>query len=273
MIELLYLLSLTALGVIIGFFGAMLGVGGGFILVPALILLVKLDAHHAVGTSMAAIIFTGASSALAYYWQRRLDWKLALVAEIATMPGGFIGAMLTSFISSGSLKRIFSVLLIGLALSVLLKKRPSELDGEHRRNLDEGRFSWRRRLIDSKGISFEYSVNLLKLLPICFLAGVLSGFFGIGGGTIKVPILYHLGAPIHIAVATSTLMISLTAFSGAAGHLMLEHIKFLELLGLIPGILLGTRFGASTARRFKSATLRKIFSLVLILMAILLLIR
>ena len=89
----------------------------------------------------------------------------------------------------------------------------------------------------------------------------------------KVPVLYHLGVPIHIAVATSTLMIAFTALSGTIGHLTLGHVKLLELLGLIPGILIGTRFGALTARKARSATLRKAFSSALIIMAILLLIR
>ena len=270
---LLYLLSMAALGAVVGFFGALLGLGGGFIMVPALILLVGFDAHHAVGTSMVAVVFTGSSSALAYYWQRRLDWKLALVAETSTMPGAFVGAMLTSFVSSANLKTLFSILLIGLALSVLFRKRTSEHESKHETGVRGKRFSWRRKIVDSKGKVFNYSIDVLKLLPVCFLAGIVSGFFGIGGGTIKVPVLYHLGAPIHIAVATSTLMIAFTALSGTIGHLTLGHIRLLELFGLIPGILVGTRFGALAARKARSATLRKAFSSALIIMAILLLIR
>lgn len=270
---LLCLLSMAALGALVGFFGALLGLGGGFIMVPALILLVGFDAHHAVGTSMVAVFFTGSSSALAYYWQRRLDWKLALIAETSTMPGAFMGAMLTCFISSANLKTLFSLLLTGLALSVLFRKRASKHENRHEIGFHEKRFSWRRKVVDSGGKVFNYSIDVLKLLPACFLAGIVSGFFGIGGGTIKVPVLYHLGAPIHIAVATSTLMIALTALSGAIGHLTLGHVRSLELLGLIPGILVGTRFGALAARKARSATLRKAFSSALIVMAILLLIR
>lgn len=268
-----YLLSMAALGAVVGFFGALLGLGGGFIMVPALILLVGFDAHHAVGTSMVAVVFTGSSSALAYYRQRRLDWELALVAETATMPGAFIGAMLTGFISSSNLKTLFSILLIALALSVLIRKRSAEPDVISKRETGRGRFSWRRRIINSRGKVFSYSIDVLKLLPACFIAGIVSGFFGIGGGTIKVPVLYHLGAPIHVAVATSTLMITFTALSGTIGHLTLGHIKLLELFGLIPGIVVGTRFGALAAWKTRSATLRKAFSSALIIMAILLLVR
>jgi hypothetical protein len=115
-------------------------------------------------------------------------------------------------------------------------------------------------------------VDLLKLLPVSFLAGVVSGFFGVGGGTLNVPVLYHLGIPMHVAIATSTLMITLTAVSGTAGHLLLGHVKLIELLALAPGIIAGTQLGASTARRTRSPTLRKIFSLALIVVAIILLV-
>ena len=111
------------------------------------------------------------------------------------------------------------------------------------------------------------------MVEASYFAGVISGFFGIGGGTLKVPILYHLGVPVHVAIATSTLMITLTAFSGTLGHLMLQHIRWIELMGIVPGIVVGARFGAATARRIASKTLRKIFSIALILMALILLVR
>jgi len=269
----LYLSLIACLGVVVGFLGALLGLGGGFIMVPALILLLGFDAHHAVGTSMVAVIFTGASAALAYHQQGRLDWKLALLAEAATTPGAFAGAVLTSLVSSASLKLLFSILLIILAFSMLLRGERRDDAERLRRRGGGGALSWRRRIGDSRGRIFEYSIDVLKLLPACFLAGIVSGFFGVGGGTVKVPVLYYLGAPMHIAVATSTLMIALTAFSGSLGHLMLGHVKLLELLGLIPGIIAGTRLGAATARRLKSRTLRRIFSSALILIAVLLLIR
>jgi len=272
LLEPLHLVPMLALGSIVGFIGALLGLGGGFILVPLLITLFHFEAHQAVGTSIAAVMFTGASSAFAYFKQRRLDWKLAIIAESTTMPGGLTGAYLTTFISSGGLRILFAFLLFGLALSMILKKTREESHSGKRPNAPH-RFSWRRRLRDSYGKIFEYSVNLPRLLSASYLAGVLSGFFGIGGGTIKVPVLYHLGVPMHIAVATSTLMITLTALAGTLGHLMLQHVRWIELMGIVPGIIVGTRFGAVTARRIASKTLRKIFSIALMFMALVLLIR
>ncbi len=238
-------------------------------MVPALIFLARFDAHNAIGTSIAATVFTGATSAFAYHRQGRLDWGLALVAEMATMPGSFLGAVLTGFITPGPLKALFSIFLVALALSVILMKRSP--GGEEVFKRSDGITAWKRSFRDSRGEVFTYSVDLLKLLPASFLAGVVSGFFGVGGGTVKIPVLYHLGVPMHVAIATSMLMITLTALSGAIGHLILGHIKLLELLALAPGIIAGTQLGASAARRAKSLTLRRIFSLALIVVAILLL--
>jgi hypothetical protein len=143
------------------------------------------------------------------------------------MPGSFLGAVLTGLIAPDPLKTIFSIFLIALALLMILRKN-SQASGEVIGRGD-GVAVWRRVLKDSRGEVFTYSVDLLKLLPASFLAGIVSGFFGVGGGTIKVPVLYHLGTPIHVAVATSTLMIALTAISGTIGHLLLGHVRLIEL--------------------------------------------
>ncbi|MEM4718684.1 MAG: sulfite exporter TauE/SafE family protein [Nitrososphaerota archaeon] len=266
---LIHLLMIILLGLFAGSLGAMLGLGGGIITVPALMILAGFDAHHAIGTSMSAIVFAGAASALAYHRQGRLDWRLALVAETTAMPGSFLGAMLTGLAAPSSLKILFSIFLIALALSIIFR-RSSPADEETSKR-ERGETCWKRILRDSRGEVFAYSVDLLKLLPASFLAGVISGFFGVGGGGVNVPLMYHIGVPMHVAVATSTLMIALTALSGAIGHILLGHVKLIELLALAPGIIAGAQLGASAARRTSSPVLRKMFSSVLIVMAIILL--
>ncbi len=260
---------LVLLGLLMGFTGGMLGVGGGFILVPLLALILGLDAHQAVGTSLATIMFTGSFSALTYFKQKRLDWRLGLLMEVSTMPGGLTGSFLTTYISSKGLKNLFAIFLIALALSMILRKNRFESKKEMRK----GSLRWKRSLRDSSGMLFEYQVDVLRLLIIGFFAGLASGFFGIGGGVIKVPALYNLGVPIHIAVATSTFMITLTAFSGTIGHSFLGHVSWLKVAGIVPGLLLGTNLGTRVSRRARSRVLRMCFSSVLIIMALLLLVK
>ena len=267
-----FVMSLAIIGAFVGFIGATLGVGGGFILVPLLTYFYALDAHYAIGTSLVAIVFTGLSSAIAYFKQGRLDWKLGLLTETSTIPGALIGSYLTTLFSSRELKILLAGLLVCLSISMAVRKESMGLD-IYRKIENNQWLSWERKLVDSKGQRFEYRIDLLKLLPVGLLAGIASGFFGIGGGVITVPILYHLGVPIHIAIATSTLIVMLTALSGAMGHAILGHILWRELIGIVPGILLGTQFGAYLARKMKSNALKKLFAVVLIIMAILVLIK
>jgi len=267
---LFYIILLLLIGLLVGFIGAMLGVGGGFILVPLLTFLFDFETHYAIGTSLATIAFTGSSSTLAYSRQRRLDWKLGLLVEVAAMPGALIGSFLTSLFSSKQLKIFLALLLISLSLSILARK---EAFKPRRATRSNEAFLWKRVITDFRGGKFEYEINVLRLLPLGLLAGIASGFFGIGGGVITVPLLYHMGTPIHIAIATSTLIVMLTSLSGAVGHAILGHVSLLELMGIVPGVLIGTQIGALTARKIKSEALKRIFAFVLIIMAILLLIK
>jgi len=269
---LVHMISLAVLGLFVGFTSALLGVGGGFILVPSLMFLYGLSAHHAIGTTLAVTIFTGSSSAFSYFRQRRIDWRLALLTEAFSMPGSLIGALLTTYYSSRELKMLLAAFLPILAISMILKGENYSIP-PLLKSTKNGTFLWRRRFIDSKGNVFEYNINVLKLMIISFVADIASGFFGIGGGVIKVPALYHLNVPIHIAIATSTLMVTLTALCGTIGHVTLGHVLWMELIGIVPGILLGTQLGAHTASKTRSKTLKKIFVVALIIMAILLLVK
>ena len=263
---------LLVFGLAVGFIGALFGVGGGFILVPLLTFIFNVDAHSAIGTSLAAIMFTGFSSATAYFRQGRIDWKLALAMETSTMPGALTGAFLTTYFPSKTLKVFLAALLLFLAVSMILKKESTN-PISNRAEENSGKLCWDRVVTDSRGEKFAYRINVPKMILTGMMAGLASGFFGIGGGVIKVPALYHLGVPMHVAVATSTLMITLTAFSGTIGHALLGHVLWQDLLGIVPGIILGTQLGAKISRRTKSKNLRIGFSLILALMAILLIVR
>jgi len=218
---LLQAVYLLAVGLSVGFTGAFFGVGGGFVLVPLLIFVLRADAHSAIGTSLAAVMFTGFFSAIAYFRQGRVDWKLALLMETSTIPGALAGALLTTYFPSKVLEILLAGLLLLLAASMLLSIEKASSPTREQR---EGKFLWNRKIIDSRGQKFAYSVNVLKMISAGAAAGLASGFFGIGGGIIKVPILYNLGVPMHIAIATSTFMITLTASSATLGHASLGHV-------------------------------------------------
>jgi len=254
------IISVTAFG--IGILASMLGVGGGFLLVPALMLL-GLSAHNAVGTTLASIMFTGLSSFIEYSKQGRVDWKVALLLEASTAPASVFGSYLTIFVSSKGLEFLFGIMLILISIFLNRNIGNASLFG----GLNSKRFIWSRTTIDREGKRFVYKLNLLPALLLAFIAGVSVGFFGISGGILKVPILMMCGIPIHVAIATSSLMITVTSTSAFFSHALLGDVEYQYLFFTVPGVILGAQIGARISKKLPSKVLRRMFSLILVVVA------
>ena len=264
MISLIYaLIFFACLG--IGALASLLGVGGGFLLVPTL-MFVGLPAQHAVGTSVASITFTGLSSFIEFHKQGRVDWKYALLLETIKAPMAILGSYATVHVSSGELKGLFAVLLIGISILMWIRypKYSAVKKASSRRE---------REITDREGVAFKYSVRMVPLLISCFLIGFSVGFFGVSGGILQVPILVLCGFPIHIAIATSSLMIIITSSTAFVSHAALSNIEYFYLLFSVPGVILGAQLGARMSKRSSSGTLRKMFSLLLLLVAVIIFLR
>lgn len=249
----------------VGFVASMLGLGGGFLVVPLLIF-TGLSAHSAIGTTISIAMFVGFSSFIEYYRQRRVDWELAIILECASVPGSILGAYLTSYVSSDQLIFLFILILIVISF-FLISQQSIQPDFKF------SHFIWRREIIDRFNKKFDYQVNLFWALLFGFFAGLAAGFFGISGAIMKVPVLIFVGVPIHVAVATSSLMISLTSSAAFATHFLLGNIDYRYLILASPSIILGAQLGARKARKIKPRKLRKIFSILLILAAIAMLVK
>jgi hypothetical protein len=259
---------LSLLGAFAGFLGALLGIGGGIIVVPLLVLIFNLDTRIAIGTSLVMIMFTALSGAYAYHLQRRIDWKIGVVAALLTVPGASLGAYATEFFSSKSLALIFGGVLCLVGLALLRRSYRGSSEGKSPKT---GHAGWRRRLVDSSGTVFEYDARIYSALTLFFLGGFASGFLGIGGGLILVPLLaVYVGLPMHLAVATSMLTMIFTSISGASTHILLGNVKFEYAIPLVIGILAGTQIGARTAKHLRSLSLERVFSLTMILIGVLL---
>ena len=267
---------LALLGVFSGFLGGLLGVGGGIIVVPILILIFDLQARQAVGTSLVMIIFTALSSTFAYQRQKRLDWKVGIIGASVTVPGAVIGAYVTKFFSSQALTIIFGIFLFFIAAFMFRRSnRTGNQEGKTRtqRRSKTGQFVWQRKIIDAYGSVFQYDADLLSGLALLFFGGLASGFFGIGGGLIVVPILMGVvGLPMHLAVATSMLTMIFTSISGVATHILLGDVLFEYAAPLVVGIVIGAQLGARTAKRLRSASLERVFAVVVFVIGVLLIV-
>lgn len=240
------------------FFAAMLGIGGGVAYTPLQVFF-GIDIHVAAATSLFLIIILSISATSVYHRAGRVDWAVAILLEIFTATGGFAGGYLSDYLSQKVLITILTAI-VAFSGYTMLKgwgAGPINPDSKH------AWYKWRR---SRRGETYE--LNLLIALPISFLAGMLAGMVGIGGGVIKIPMMVLLfGIPMDIAVATSGFMVGVTALGGFGGHLAQGHFDWRMALLLAPGVFVGAWIGAHTMLRIDRKLLKKIFGIAMFLIA------
>ncbi|MBI4257371.1 MAG: sulfite exporter TauE/SafE family protein [Thaumarchaeota archaeon] len=275
MIEIPIVLSLAALGVFVGFISSMIGVGGGFLIIPTLILAFHLNTQQAVGTSLGMTIFTALSGTVVYLRQKRIDWKIGLITGLVTVPAATLGAYLTSFFSSQMLAFLFGIMITLLAVrivltSVRLKDKAGSIDDENPSTNPRNHTGvWHRNLVDSQGKVFQYDAQMLKGIALMFGVGFAAGLLGVGGGIMIVPVFTMvMGIPVHLAVATSLFVMLFTSISGVTVHVALGNVLLDYVVSLAAGIIFGAQLGAVFSRRLSGRTLEIYFGLSLIVVGI-----
>jgi len=207
------------IGFIAGFLGTILGIGGGSIMVPAMVL-IGIDIKKAVPASLFAILGTSAGGLRKLYRQGLVDYKLALILETASVSGAAIGVYFFGRESSSILVALLGIVLIATGILFTYKEKSSTTTLEEEK---------------------KNPLRLSSALLVSLLAGFLSATLGIGGGVLKVPILVvFLGLEIHKAVSTSKLMVGITALTGVIGYVYTGHMDLI----LATLLLLGTYSGA-----------------------------
>lgn len=243
----LHSFGLLFLGLIAGFLSAALGIGGGAIMVPALVLFFCYEMKKAVGTSLATIVPTALVGVITHYLleSSNIKWLIVLFILLGSILGARFGATLAKKLHSSILKKIFAVLIIftGLKMTNILK-------------------------IPTQTITTITAYPLLIFLGL--IAGSASALLGIGGGVIMVPVLnLFFGLNIHQAVATSLTVILPTTFAGAIFHNKFDNINKKALKFLVPTALLGGVLGAVFTNSMPSETIKIIFGVYLFIAAIL----
>ncbi len=248
--------ALIILGVLVGTFGTLIGAGGGFILVPIMLLLYpERSAELITSISLAVVCLNAASGSIAYAFKKRIDYKSAFLFALTTLPGSVIGAYVTRFIPRDVFNILFGVLL--LILSGVLIWKPLRKVEEHHA-LKQYRFGIKRTITDSNGTVHTYSYNLATALGLSFFVGIASSMLGIGGGIIHVPAMVNLlNFPVHLATATSHFLLTWMALAGSVVHLMegtlQEGLKEVLFLGI--GVIVGAQVGAALSHKVKDATI------------------
>ncbi|MBG6209480.1 putative membrane protein YfcA [Labrenzia sp. EL_126] len=249
-------LSLVATGVVAGIIAGLLGVGGGIVIVPVLYYMftaLKIDPdvlmHVAVGTSLATILATGASSARAHYKRGSVDMDLLKRWWWAIALGVLAGATLAGNISGGALTFVFGVVALAVAANMILRKEGSHL-------ADKLPGSPIREVLG-------------------FLIGGVSVMMGIGGGTLGVPTLTLFNYPIRKAVGTAAAIGLIIAVPGTLlsvyfgfdldgrPPLSLGYVNLIGFILIIPASTLTAPLGAKIAHAIDPAKLKLVFALFL----------
>lgn len=257
----LRILAVLAAAIGIGAISSALGIGGGSLFVPLMVLGLGVDGKTAIGTSLLIILFTALSSTLAYAREKLIDYRLALMLSSGTVPGGILGAYATKYISSSWLIVAFSIFL-GLVAARMLIRSKAVTGG---RRPSRGAV---RSLVDAEGRVFRYNPKLRPGMAASFAAGFVSGLLGIGGGVVMVPTMNLIvGVPMHLSVSASMLIICFTSLSGVTVHWTLNHISLYLGILIALGACIGAQIGARLASRLKPPILKRLFGITLILIS------
>jgi uncharacterized protein len=223
--------DLIAIGLIVGTIGTLIGAGGGFLLVPILLLL---DPHMTpdvvTGISLAVIFFNAASGSVAYARMGRIVYKAGIIFALAALPGAIIGVYTTSHIPRTVFNGIFGCLMIAASV-YLMTTTETKTEEKQLEN---------------------YNLGLGACISV--VIGFLSSVLGIGGGIIHVPALTRiLNFPVHIATATSHFVLSITALVATIIHLMNGTLKgqLGTILWISLGAIIGAQVGAKLSNQMK----------------------
>ena len=258
-------LLLIPLGFAVGAYGTIVGAGGGFVLVPVLLLVYPdEDPVQITAISLSVVFFNALSGSAAYARLRRIDYVTGAIFAAATIPGAIIGAYVVSDVPRDTFDLMFGLLLGGLAIYMLWgANRPEAIRSPMR-----GRFVMTRAMAAGEGESFRYSYNWLIGAAYSTGVGFVSSLLGIGGGIIHVPImitLLHL--PAHVAVATSHFVLVFMTGAGSGVHLLngdLAGDNLLRAALISLGAIPGAQAGARIAQKIHGAMIARLLVIALV---------
>ncbi|MEO7313168.1 MAG: sulfite exporter TauE/SafE family protein [Chitinophagaceae bacterium] len=257
---------LIIIGFMVGTLGTLIGAGGGFILVPILLLTnPALKPEIITAVSMAIVALNALSGTVAYAKAKRIDYKAGILFALFTIPGSIIGALTTKHISKNLFNILFGVILLLLAIYLFFKKASNLPTLENNKT----KKSWRHHLVtDSSGKTYSYSYNNNLGLIISLLVGFISPILGIGGGIIHVPALVNwLKFPVHIATATSHFILLIMAVASVFVHIHEGSyndpaiVRIIILLGI--GVICGAQLGAYLSQKIKGQLIIRALALAL----------
>ncbi|MBC7127753.1 MAG: sulfite exporter TauE/SafE family protein [Candidatus Methanosuratincola petrocarbonis] len=265
----LYLMALAILlfGIFAGSLGAMLGLGGGVLMIIFLLLALNLPAHQAVALSLIAVIASSSMAGSVYIKDRMTNLKLAMVLEVFTVSGAVAGAYLAIAMPVWVIQALLGCVLFYTSITMFRERKggPSASDAGSRERAEESVLLAGEFYDVQSSATVSYGVKNLKIGTVTsFIAGAVSGMVGIGGGVIKVPIMnLVMKIPIKAAAATSNFMVGVTAAASAVIYFESGLIDLKLAAPTIMGIMIGAYIGTKLLARSRSTVVRRVLAVVL----------
>lgn len=276
---------LTVCGLLVtGFFaggvGALMGVGGGIIVVPALVLFFGLDIKIAVASSLVAVVASSTAASSVYVGKGLANMRLGMLLEVATTIGGIAGGTVAVMVAPDLISAVFSLVMLMIAVLVF-KSRDRHAQTQNEKPEPESTAQEETGEEDPRTLAGAYYDQHSKSMVhyhvrhtffggvISFFAGLISGLLGVGGGFIKVPAMnLVMGVPIKVSTATSNLMIGVTAVASLFVYftrgMVYPAVAAPVAIGVVGGALLGSRW----AQKISPGVLKKIFAVLLMMVAL-----
>jgi uncharacterized membrane protein YfcA len=259
-------IAIFAISAAAGLIGALAGVGGGILVIPALTFGFGVDIHLAVGASIVSVIATSSGAAAAYVRDRMTDMRVGMFLELATTTGAVCGALLAAVVAPAFLYLLLGVVLLGTAAIQVAR-----MGEESPPNDTPSPLAARLRLESSYpdrrlGREIPYSARRIPLgFVLMWIAGVVSGLLGIGSGVLKVLAMDGvMRLPMKVSSATSNFMIGVTAAASAGIYLGRGDVDPRIAAPVALGVLTGAIVGARLLGRVSNRAVRLIFLPVLI---------
>ena len=266
----IFIVSLAA-----GLVGALSGVGGGIVVIPALTILFGVDVRLAIGASIVSVIATSSGAAAAYVRDRMTDMRIGMFLELATTSGAIAGALLAAVVAPGLLLVLLGIVLLFSAAQQVLRLG-EEVPPVGEPSALAARLGLAGSYPDRQlGREVRYAARRVPLgFALMGFAGLVSGLLGIGSGALKVLAMdTAMRLPMKVSSATSNFMIGVTAAASAGIYFWRGDVVPLIAAPVALGVLVGATVGAKLLVRFTNRTVRIVFVPVLAAVAIEMLLR
>jgi hypothetical protein len=248
------------LGLAVGVAVGLMGVGGGIILVPALVYLLNMNQHVAQGTSLLLQLPPIGIGGLYFYWkQRHVDLRAGLVCALGFLCGGYFGSNLALSIPSRDLHAMFGIFLMFAAVMLWRQTRMPKSAAANSPATGES---------TTDAVAKKNGTRVVSIFLVASAVGVMGGMFGVGGGVMLVPLLvllFHFDQ--HTAQGTS--LVALVPPTGLLAFLNYWHagdVRFQVGFLLMPGVFLGALAGSKFALRLSPRRMRRVFAVLLFLL-------